>query len=189
MQWYQEKCELLAQGVCPAGALQPGGLRARGSRFCMSMAQMVPIQSSYKLIAMSLYSLAAGTFPSPWCGAVRVPGQLIHTITALLPCFLSAAACDAGPEPPTSRAVFMAPPLCQVHLLCVRLPLRASPCQTPASLSSWHWWLRQPQGWTPPHLFDPVVNSKRHLRTYVTACRVTRAVFSAGTAPKTFMFL
>lgn len=65
MQWYQEKCELLALGVCPAGAFQPGGLRAHGSRFCMSMAQMVLIQSAYELIAMSLYSLARGHFSQP----------------------------------------------------------------------------------------------------------------------------
>lgn len=186
MQWYQEKCELLARGVCPAGAFHPGGLRAGGSRFCLSVAQMVLIQSSYKLIAVSLYSLARGHFSQP---VVRVPGQLSHTITAVPPCSLGAAARDAGHEPSTSTAVSTDPPLSWGHLLHMKLPHRASPSLTAASFSSWDWRLGWAQGWTLPHLFDPVVNSKRHLRTHLTACRLTRETSSAVTAPKTSMFL
>lgn len=100
-----EKCELLAQGVCPAGAFQPGGLRAHGSRFSTSMAQMVLIQSAYKLIAMSLYSLACGHFSQPvvqGCTCAWPADAHNRSSTSLLS---QTAAHDAGLKPPASRTV------------------------------------------------------------------------------------
>lgn len=88
MQWYQEKCELLAQGVCPARVFQPGRLRACGSRFCMSVAQMVLTQGAYQLIALSLCSLACGHFSQPavpGCTCAWPADPHNHSGTSLLP--------------------------------------------------------------------------------------------------------
>lgn len=171
MPWYQEKCELLALGVCPAGAFQPGGPRACGSRYCMSMAQMVLIQSAYKLIAMSLYSLACGHFSQPveqgcTCAWPADPHNL--SCTSLLSqrsrsrCWTRATNLQSR-----VRCSSTVPASSPAHEPA-KLPHRAAPSLTSARFSSWDWWLRQPQGWTLLHLSDPVINSKRHLRTYLT---------------------